>query len=299
MHPASSVIIFTTLTGIGFGMLFFIGLGMIVPEGLMAFIWFAIAYLFAVGGLIASTFHLKHPERALGAFTQWKTSWLSREGVLSVITLIVMAAYGAGLVFLKTRFAIIGYVGAVLSVLTIFSTSMIYAQLKTVPRWRDFSTPLMFLGYAAAGGFLGYAAAGGSLMTGQVSYALPLLALAGLLQLLNWMRGDGRLKASGSDIGTATGLGTAAQVRAFEPPHTGTNYLLKEMVYVVGRKHAGRLRILSLLMGIGLPILLLLAPFGHMLAALAIISHIVGVFASRWLFFAQAEHVVGLYYGKR
>ena len=290
MHPAKSVIIFTTLSGIGFGMLFFIGLGMIVPEGLMAFIWFAIAYLFAVGGLIASTFHLKHPERALRAFTQWKTSWLSREGVLSVVALLVMAVYGAGLVFLGTRFTYLGYAGAILSVLTVFATSMIYAQLKTVPRWRDFSTPLMFLGYAGAGG---------SLMTGQVDYVLALLALAGLLQLLNWMRGDGALGKSGSDIGTATGLGTAAQVRAFEPPHTGTNYLLKEMVYVVGRKHAGRLRILSLLMGIGLPILLLLAPFGHMLAALAIISHIVGVFASRWLFFAQAEHVVGLYYGKR
>ena len=290
MHPAKSVIIFTTLSGIGFGMLFFIGLGMIVPEGLMAFIWFAIAYLFAVGGLIASTFHLKHPERALRAFTQWKTSWLSREGVLSVVALLVMAVYGAGLVFLGTRFTYLGYAGAILSVLTVFATSMIYAQLKTVPRWRDFSTPLMFLGYAGAGG---------SLMTGQVDYALALLALSGLLQLLNWMRGDGALGKSGSDIGTATGLGTAAQVRAFEPPHTGTNYLLKEMVYVVGRKHAGRLRILSLLMGIGLPILLLLAPFGHMLAALAIVSHIVGVFASRWLFFAQAEHVVGLYYGKR
>ena len=290
MHPAKSVIIFTTLSGIGFGMLFFIGLGMIVPEGLMAFIWFAIAYLFAVGGLIASTFHLKHPERALRAFTQWKTSWLSREGVFSVVALLVMAAYGAGLVFLNTRWAYVGYIGAALSVLTVFATSMIYAQLKTVPRWRDFSTPLMFLGYAGAGG---------SLMTGQVDYALALLALAGLLQLLNWMRGDGALGKSGSDIGTATGLGTAAQVRAFEPPHTGTNYLLKEMVYVVGRKHAGRLRILSLLMGIGLPILLLLVPFGHMLAALAIVSHIVGVFASRWLFFAQAEHVVGLYYGKR
>jgi DMSO reductase anchor subunit len=290
MHPAKSVIIFTTLSGIGFGMLFFIGLGMIVPEGLMAFIWFAIAYLFAVGGLIASTFHLKHPERALRAFTQWKTSWLSREGVLSVVALLVMAAYGAGLVFLNTRWAYVGYIGAALSVLTVFATSMIYAQLKTVPRWRDFSTPLMFLGYAGAGG---------SLMTGQVDYALALLALAGLLQLLNWMRGDGALGKSGSDIGTATGLGTAAQVRAFEPPHTGTNYLLKEMVYVVGRKHAGRLRILSLLMGIGLPILLLLVPFGHMMAALAIVSHIVGVFASRWLFFAQAEHVVGLYYGKR
>jgi DMSO reductase anchor subunit len=40
-------------------------------------------------------------------------------------------------------------------------------------------------------------------------------------------------------------------------------------------------------------------PFNHMLAALAVLAHIAGVFASRWLFFAEAEHVVGLYYGKR
>jgi DMSO reductase anchor subunit len=30
-----------------------------------------------------------------------------------------------------------------------------------------------------------------------------------------------------------------------------------------------------------------------------VLTHVVGIFASRWLFFAQAEHVVGLYYGKR
>jgi DMSO reductase anchor subunit len=35
------------------------------------------------------------------------------------------------------------------------------------------------------------------------------------------------------------------------------------------------------------------------LASLAVISHISGLFISRWLFFAEAEHVVGLYYGKR
>ena len=28
-------------------------------------------------------------------------------------------------------------------------------------------------------------------------------------------------------------------------------------------------------------------------------SHLAGVLASRWLFFAEAEHVVGLYYGRR
>ena len=34
-------------------------------------------------------------------------------------------------------------------------------------------------------------------------------------------------------------------------------------------------------------------------AIIAVLSHVIGVFASRWLFFAEAEHVVGLYYGKR
>jgi len=29
---------------------------------------------------------------------------------------------------------------------------------------------------------------------------------------------------------------------------------------------------------------------------LALILHLGGAFASRWLFFAEAEHVVGLYY---
>ena len=74
MHPAPSVIIFNTFSGLGFGLLFWLGMGALVPMGVGAFIWFAIAYLFAVGGLVASVFHLGHPERAIKAFRQWKTS---------------------------------------------------------------------------------------------------------------------------------------------------------------------------------------------------------------------------------
>ena len=88
-------------------------------------------------------------------------------------------------------------------------------------------------------------------------------------------------------------------VRAFEPPHTGTNYLLKEFVYVVGRTHAAKLRIIALILFAGTPVLLLALEFNHILALLAVVAHIAGVITSRWLFFAQAEHVVGLYYGKR
>ncbi|MFY9348600.1 MAG: hypothetical protein WAO93_12715, partial [Orrella sp.] len=83
-------------------------------------------------------------------------------------------------------------------------------------------------------------------------------------------------------------------------PHTGTNYLLREMVHVVGRKHAQRLRIIALGLGFVLPLTLILIPgASHGLGGLAVLGHILGMLASRWLFFAQAEHVVGLYYGAR
>ena len=289
MHPAPSVIIFSTLSGLGFGLLVWLGLGMPGVTGLNAFIFFAIAYLLAVGGLLASTFHLGHPERALKAFTQWQTSWLSREAWAAVAALVVMALYGAGLVFFSTRIAALGILGAALSLATVGTTSMIYAQLKTVPRWHHWTTPAMFLTISLAGG---------ALLAGQLRFALPLLALAGTAQLAHWITGDGRLKASGTTLATATGL-KGGTIRAFEPPHTGTNYLLREFVHTVGRKHAQNLRILGLALGFGLPILLMLLPFHHILAALAVVSHIAGVFACRWLFFAEAEHVVGLYYGKR
>ena len=100
-------------------------------------------------------------------------------------------------------------------------------------------------------------------------------------------------------MSSATGLGSIGTVRAFEPPHTGTNYLLREFVFQIGRKHAMKLRIISIVLLAVIPVLLLALPFSHFWALLAVVSHIAGVLASRWLFFAEAEHVVGLYYGKR
>lgn len=290
MHPAPSVIIFTTLSGLGFGLLFFLGFGMPAPKGLVAFIFFAIAYALAVGGLLSSTFHLGHPERGIKAFSQWKTSWLSREAWLAVAALITMAIYGAGLVFYGVAVAPIGWIGGLLSLATVYATSMIYRQLKTVPRWNTPMTPLLFLLFSLAGG---------ALLSGQVQIALLLLVSVGIAQIAYWIGGDQALEKSGTNLGTATGLGRNGAVRAFEPPHTGTNYLLREFVYAVGRKHAAKLRIISLILTIGTPVLILSLTVTHVTALIAVLSHIAGVFVSRWLFFAQAEHVVGLYYGKR
>jgi len=290
MHPAPSVIFFTVFSGIGFGLLTFLGLGYPSVTGFTAFAFFVIAYLCAVGGLVSSTFHLGHPERALKAFTQWRSSWLSREGWCAVTALITMALYGAGLVFFDQRWVLLGLIGAVFSVLTVFTTSMIYTQLKTIPRWHSPLTPAMFLSYSLAGG---------ALMAGQVTWTISLLAIAGVIQVALWAQGDGAFAASGTTMATATGLGTTGAVRAFEPPHTGTNYLLKEFAYTVGRKHSQKLRVIALVLMAVLPIVLLLLPFSHIMAALAVASHVAGALAARWLFFAEAEHVVGLYYGKR
>ncbi|MEO0390858.1 MAG: DmsC/YnfH family molybdoenzyme membrane anchor subunit [Pseudomonadota bacterium] len=290
MHPAPSVIIFTTLSGLGFGLLAWLGIGLPSPTGWVAFVFFLIAYALAIGGLMASTFHLGHPERALKAFSQWRSSWLSREAWAAVAALLIMGVYAIGAVFLGQRWAILGYLGAALSLLTVFTTSMIYTQLKTVPRWHSPLTPAMFLSVSIAGG---------ALMAGQVSVAVWLLLAAGAVLAASWWVGDGAFDSAPTSLATATGLGARGAVRAFEPPHTGTNYLLREFVHVVGRRHSLKLRGIALVLGFVLPVALLLAPFAHWVAAIAVLSHIAGVAAARWLFFAEAEHVVGLYYGKR
>jgi len=289
MHPAPSLIAFTTLSGAGFGFLFFLGLGFPDVSGWVALGYFALAYLLAGGGLLASIFHLGHPERALRAFTQWRSSWLSREAWASVATLGVMAAYGAGLVFFDTRLAALGVPGAALALGTVFTTAMIYAQMRPVPRWHSPLTPALFLVLSLAGG---------ALFASQTLAAQALLVAALPLQVAWWITGDRRLAGSGTDMGTATGLGARERLRAFEPPHTGPSYLSREMMHVVGRRHATRLRVIAMILMVVLPLVLLLPPFGKFGAGLAALVHLAGVAVSRWLFFAQAEHVVGFYYGK-
>ena len=291
MHPAPSIIFFTVFSGLGFGMLTFLGMGKPDVSGFTAFVFFAIAYLLAVGGLISSTFHLGNPQRALKAFSQWRTSWLSREGCLAVATLLVMGVYGFALVFLNIRIGVLGVTGAILSLLTVVGTSMIYTQIKTVPRWHHWSTPPLFVGFALTGG---------ALLSNQLSLAIPMLLVIGIFQVVAWLLGDRQFAASGSTIETATGLGRIGKTRMFEAPHSSKNYLMKEMVHVVGRKHAFNLRIIGLALLSLLPFLFLMfIGWSHLTVAVVLLMHIAGALTTRWLFFAQAEHTVGLYYGER
>lgn len=288
MHPAPSIILFTVLSGLGFGMLTYLGISLNAPTGWTAFWFFLIAYIFAVGGLLSSTFHLGHPERALKAFSQWRSSWLSREGILAVAALVVMGLYAFLLVFFDLQVSTLGFLGAGFSLATVFATSMIYTQMKTVPRWNNWTAPVMFLAFALTGG---------ALLTGRVSIVLWALPILGILQVVAWVYQDRHEAQSTTNTATATGLGPIGKVRAFEAPHTGENYLTKEMVFRVGRKHATVLKAISLGLFAVLPLILLLLPFHHILAILAVLSHLAGVVVQRWIFFAEARHVVSTYYG--
>src|SRR5688572_11025893 len=161
MHPTFSIVLFTTASGAGFALLFLIGLG--VPLGLLpAHPWFgfaslAVAFALAVGGLVSSTFHLGRPERAWRAFSQWRSSWLSREGVLSVATFVPAAIFAIGWIFFGVTSGFIGLCGvaaAVLAVGTIYCTGMIYASLKPIYQWRNRWTVPNYLALGLMAGFL-------------------------------------------------------------------------------------------------------------------------------------------------
>jgi DMSO reductase anchor subunit len=166
---------------------------------------------------------------------------------------------------------------------------MIYTQIKAVPRWHHWLTPVMFLSFALAGG---------ALMSGMRFAPLLLLAVGGVLLAL-WRIGDGAFARAGQTMGTATGLDSLGVPSVLDPAHTAGNYLKREMIFVVGRKHAAKLRKLALGLASVVPAALLLLPLGVWGIVLAAVLHLSGALAARWLFFAEAEHVVGLYYGAR
>jgi len=289
MHPAPSVILFSTLSGLGFGFLAFLGWGALTPTGWAAFFLWGLGYGLAIAGLLASTFHLGNPKNALKAFTQWRTSWLSREAWASVATLLLLAPVALSGIFGLGVPRLLGQVGGLLALGTVFTTAMIYTQIKAVPRWHHWLTPVMFLAFAVAGG---------ATLSDQVWAPLALLTVGAVL-LAVWRVGDGAFARAGQTLGTATGLDQLGVPSVLDPAHTAGNYLKREMIFVVGRKHAAKLRKIALVLASVLPAVILLLPLGVWSIALAAVVHLAGAMAARWLFFAEAEHVVGLYYGAR
>jgi DMSO reductase anchor subunit len=309
MHPAYSVILFTTASGAGFGLLVWLALfglfGVVPTERWLGFAGFALAFLLVTGGLLASTAHLGRPERAWRAFSQWRTSWLSREGVMAVATYVPAGIIAVGWVFLETArgfYALMALLTIVCAVLTLYTTGMIYASLRTIRQWHQPLTAPIYIALGLASGAVLLnllLVLFGKPGRGAAWLAIVCLIVAAALKWLYWLRIDG--EAREYTIEAATGLGHLGKVRALEPPHTQPNYIMREMGYRVARKHAQRLRKLTLLFAFAVPIFMLLlaqaSGFAILGALLTVLSMAVGLLIERWLFFAEAEHVSMLYYG--
>lgn len=312
MNPAYSVIFFTTASGTGYGLLALLGLfaalGLLPGNPWLGLVGLGAALALVTAGLLSSTFHLGHPERAWRGLTQWRSSWLSREGVAAVMTYVPAGLFGIGWVFLGDTggvWALCGLVAAIFAAATVACTAMIYVSLKPIPRWSNGWVLPVYLLMALAGGgvtatLLLTAFAAGPGWTGWL--AAVALAMAWAAKLAYWHAIDNAAPRATAE--SATGLGGIGKVRLFEPPHTGTSYLLQEMGFRVARKHAAKLRRLAVLFGGALPLLLCVAAAltapgwaGVIAALVAAAGFALGIVIERWLFFAEAEHVVMLYYG--
>ncbi|NJM29457.1 MAG: dimethyl sulfoxide reductase anchor subunit [Rhizobiales bacterium] len=304
MHPAYSVILFTVASGAGYGLLALLGLVGVNHGQASSYAFALTALLIALAlittGLLSSTFHLGRPERFWRAFSQWRSSWLSREGIAAVLTYPVTLAFGAvwsGLIDAPKLIAPLGIVTAIMCAITVFFTGKIYSSLKTIRAWRHPLTVPAYLVFALATGaslLMPIAWFFGRFQTAQAVIAGLALIAAAIVKFFYWRSIDAGPRTY--TMASATGLGPG--VRQWEVPHTSTNFIMKEMGYAVARKHALKLRLIvfvlliaalaaaALSLLVNPAIFLFATPFS--LAAAAV---------ERWLFFAEAQHVSSLYYG--
>ena len=303
MNPAYSVILFTTASGAGYGLIALLGFVGFNHGPASSFIFGLVAIVIALGlitlGLLSSTFHLGHPERAWRAFSQWRSSWLSREGVAAVVTYVPAVLFGAiwlDILHAPAWIGPLGFITAAMCVVTVFCTAKIYSSLTTIRAWNHPLTVPIYLAFALASG--GALLAAIATIFDRFQIFQVILTGAALLVLIAlkffyWRGIDGAARTH--TMAAATGLG--AGVRQWEVPHTSENYIMKEMGFAVARKHAVTLRgaVFLLLFTTLLALAAcLLTPWFSLIATLAIL---LAAILERWLFFAEAQHVVSLFYG--
>lgn len=307
MHPALSVVLFTTLASAGLGALAWLGvdlafsLRIVAPARVVVVLVVALALL--AGGLLASFWHLGVKTRAWRAFSQWRSSWLSREAWLSLLAFVpalALAAHARGF-WPSLPLHATAVVLVLLAFATLYATTRIYTSLRAIPAWSLAPVAPSFVVLALASGACWVLA-----LTAEPAHAnvvaivvSVLWFVAVALKLAYWRRIDSQALPATRE--SATGLGRHGQVSVFEAPHTEANFLLREMGYVLARKHGRSLRSLcigAMTVCASLFALAVARPgWTTIVAMLAVLPATLAVFVERWLFFAQARHLVTLYYG--
>ncbi len=318
MNPAFSVIFLTTLIGVGQG--FFLALvagellatigAVAMPDGRAFFaLGSVISLLFLVSGLVASFFHLGHPERAWRAAAMWRTSWLSRECIALPAFMALVALYGVthylgwGSAAEPARHALVTALDilAVAVCVTLFiCTGMIYVCIRFLQEWSSSLTIVNFILLGcASGATLATAFAfvtAPQLVSVYASAAIGLTAVALATRLASLYR-NARLKPT-STLQTATGIRHPRIVQKAQGS-MGGSFNTRHYFHGKSALFFRSVKWIFLVLAFVLPVLLVGS--GFVLASLWLLAagfllQYIGLIAERWFFFAQANHPQNLYY---
>jgi DMSO reductase anchor subunit len=322
MHPAFSVIFLTTLIGVGQGLFLALYTGesysvvkLLPPQADHFYVvGSVIALVFLVGGLIASFFHLGHPERAWRSATMWRTSWLSREVIVLPLTMGLVFLYGL-IHFLGWDLAtfgietnvpgddltlIVGALGVAATFGLFVCTGMIYACIRFLQEW---ATPLTVVNYLLLG-----AASGFTLATAYSVLAAPdltafygvwaiIITLAALVTRSASLIRNARIKHKSS---TQTAIGVRhTRVAQRSQGFMGGSFNTREFFHRAPAWFFRSIKWVFLVLVFPVPVALLGAGMvGHSATILvtAFIAQYLGLLAERWFFFAQANHPQNIYY---
>jgi DMSO reductase anchor subunit len=314
MKPSLSLIAFSVLSGAGFGLFVLLVLAQTlalepVMDRRALLIAGAAALALVAVGLTSSAFHLANPKNGIKAFNRVLTSWLSREAVLALLFfplalgwLAAVALTGAEDHALGLGLSLgLGVLASAVALATVFSTSMIYASLKTIRQWHNPLVPAAYLAIGlASGGVLLMALR--ALLEGRsgdlAGLTLGLIAVAATIKLIYWFWIG---QPEGPTINTAVAQ-SGRRVRLLDVGHSHGTFLTDEFGNRIGPRASRVLRGLALVLGFILPFVILaaggavgLSPAPALAAAVVLL---LGVGVERWLFLIEGQHVVNLYHGR-
>lgn len=309
MQPAFSVIFLTTLIGAAQGLFLALyatelaGVGGLAPADSQRFLFAGngVALVLSALGLVASFFHLGHPERAWRSAAMWRTSWLSREVIALPLFMLGLFLHGAAQVLGLGYTTLIGALTVLVCLALFVCTAMIYASLRFLQEW---ASPLTLVNYLLLGCASGLTLATLLASIFGMTNLVPPYALAAMgLTLLAWitrsasLMRNARLKPK-STLQSAIGIKHPRIVQKAQG-FMGGSFNTREFFH--GRS-AALLRSVKwafLLLVFPLPLLCLaagtLAPSTALLGAAFALQYL-GLLAERWFFFAQANHPQNLYY---
>jgi len=294
MRPAWSVILLTTLIGAGQGLfLALVTIEVLFKEGTIFFVGgAAVSLVLLAAGLLASFFHLGHPERAWRSAAMWRTSWLSREVIVLPAFMAAVFAWGVAH-WLGWPTRALAALGVLLALALYVCTGMIYACLRFLQEWHSPLTVVNYLVLGCASGFT-LASAWAAWAAPGVARALALaalgLTLAGLATRGASLARNARLKPR-SSLQSAVGVKHPRIAQKAQGAIAGS-FNTREFFHGRGPGALRKVKWLFLAGAFVLPAALLVGGFLN----LAFIVQFAGLMAERWFFFAQANHPQNLYY---